>query len=104
MPTRDLDITQLRDNEITAVRRILESPKYELIPLKNVMEQLVPDDTWWTQHVIAKGNHIIIKVNDKVVVDYTDANNTHTKGHMALQQHDPGSVVHYKNLMVKPLK
>ena len=33
----------------------------------NVMETLIPDDTWWTQHIIANGNHIIIKVNDKVV-------------------------------------
>jgi methylenetetrahydrofolate reductase (NADPH) len=39
MPTRSLDIDQMNDQEIAAVRRILESPKYELIPLKNVMEQ-----------------------------------------------------------------
>lgn len=69
----------------------------------NVSEQLVPDDTWWTQHILANGNHMIIKVNDKVVVDYVDEKNTHTKGHLALQQHDPGSVVHYRKLMVKPL-
>ncbi len=70
----------------------------------NVREQLVPDDTWWTQHIAIKGNHIVIKVNDKVVVDYVDEKNTHKKGHLALQQHDPGSVVQYRNLMVKPLK
>ncbi len=69
----------------------------------DVKKQLVPDDTWWTQHVIANGNHIIIKVNEEVVVDFTDEKNTHAKGYVALQQHDPGSVVHYKNLMVKPL-
>lgn len=69
----------------------------------DVTKQLVPDDTWWTQHITVNGNHIIIKVNDKVVVDYVDEKNTHKKGYLALQQHDPGSVVHYKNLMVKPL-
>lgn len=69
----------------------------------DVKKQLVPDDTWWTQHVIANGNHIIIKVNNEVVVDFTDEKNTHTKGYVALQQHDQTSVVHYKNLMVKPL-
>ncbi len=68
----------------------------------DVREQLVPDDTWWNQHIIVRGNHIVIKVNDKVVVDYVDEKGTHKKGHLALQQHDPGSVVHYKNLMVKP--
>ena len=69
----------------------------------DVKEQLVKDDEWWTQHVIAKGNHIIIKVNGKTVVDFVDDKETYKKGYIALQQHDPGSVVHYKNLMVKPL-
>jgi hypothetical protein len=68
-----------------------------------VKEQLVPDDTWWTQHIIANGNHIIIKVNDKTVVDYVDQNNTYKKGHLVLQQHNKGSVVEYKDLMMKLL-
>ncbi len=66
-------------------------------------EQLVADDTWWTQHVVAIGNRIIIKINDKIVVDFVDEKNTYTVGHLALQQHDPGSVVHYRNVEVKPL-
>jgi hypothetical protein len=74
-----------------------------LYKFATVKEQLVPDDTWWTQHVIARGNHIVIKVNDKVVVDFMDEKSTYKKGHLALQQHDPGSVVHYRKLMVKPL-
>lgn len=68
-----------------------------------VLEQLVPDDTWWTQHIICKGNHIVIKVNGKTVVDYVDKENAFQKGHLAFQQHDPGSVVHYRNVMVKDL-
>jgi hypothetical protein len=70
----------------------------------NVKEQLVPDDTWWTQRIIANGNHIQIFVNEKKVVDYVDEKNTFTKGYVALQQHNKGSVVQYKNLMLKPLK
>ncbi len=66
-------------------------------------EQLIEDDTWWTQHVIAIGNRIIIKVNDKVVVDFVDEKNTWTEGHLAVQQHDPGSIVHYRNVEVRPL-
>jgi hypothetical protein len=73
---------------------------YYLVPVK---EQLVPDDTWWTQHIICKGNHIIIKVNGKTVVDYVDAKNTYTKGHLAFQQHDPMSEVFFRNVMVKDL-
>jgi hypothetical protein len=69
-----------------------------------VKEQLVEDDTWFTQHITVKGNHIVIRVNDKVTVDYVDKKKTYEKGQVALQQHDPGSVVHYRKLMVKPLK
>jgi hypothetical protein len=75
-----------------------------LYNLVKIYDQLVPDDTWWTQHIIVKGNHIIIKVNDKEVVNYTDEKKLHTKGYLALQQHDPGSVVQYRNLMMRPIK
>lgn len=66
-------------------------------------EQLIQDDTWWTQHVIAQGNHIIVKINGKTVVDTKDERNRYTKGHLALQQHNAGSVVQYRNLMMRPL-
>lgn len=69
----------------------------------NVLEQLVPPNTWWEQHIIADGNHIVIKVNGKTVVDYVDEKNTYTKGYLALQQHDPGSTVWYRNLMFRKL-
>jgi len=68
-----------------------------------VGEQLVQDDTWWTQHVIAIGNRIIIKVNDKIVTDFVDEKNTFKSGHLAFQQHDPGSKVEYRKVMVKRL-
>jgi hypothetical protein len=74
-----------------------------LYNFKNVMEQLVPADTWFTQDIIAQGNHIIIKVNDKVAVDYVDEKNTYTSGYFALQQHNKGSVVTYKELMYRKL-
>lgn len=69
----------------------------------NITEKLVPDDTWFTQHIICKGNHIVIKVNDMTVVDFVDDKNTYTKGRFAFQQHDPGSEVYYRKVMVKEL-
>jgi hypothetical protein len=68
-----------------------------------VREMLVPPDTWFTQEVIADGNHIIIKVNGKTTVDFVDKNNTYMKGHFALQQHDPGTVVHFRKIEYKEL-
>lgn len=72
-----------------------------LYNIKRNLQQLVPDDTWWTQHIVAIGNRIIIKVNDQIVVDCTD--DKYKSGYLALQQHDPGSVVQYRNVMVKRL-
>jgi hypothetical protein len=74
-----------------------------LYGIARVTEQLIQDDTWWTQHIIAQGNHIIIKVNGKTVVDTKDERNRYTKGYLALQQHNAGSVVQYRNLMMRPL-
>ncbi len=68
-----------------------------------VFQQLIPDDTWWEQHIIVEGNHIQIFVNDKKTVDFTDEKNTFTDGYLALQQHNAGSVVEFKNLMMRHL-
>src|SRR5262245_13995534 len=73
-----------------------------------IRKMLVPPDTWFTQEVIARGNHIIILVNNVKTVDYVDFDNTHTRGHFALQQHGPAkdgpeSVLHVKKIEVKEL-
>ena len=69
----------------------------------DVKEQLIGDDTWWRQHIIARGNHIIINVNDRVVVDHVDEKNSYRKGYLALQQHHQGSEVRYRNIMMRKL-
>ena len=45
----------------------------------------VPADTWFTQEVIVPGNHIVVKFNDKIVVDVVDPNDLFRRGHLALQ-------------------
>ena len=68
-----------------------------------VFDKLVEPDTWFTQEVIAEGNHIVIKVNGKTTVDFTDTKNRHTKGHFAIQQHDPGGVIMIRKAEVMEL-
>jgi hypothetical protein len=68
-----------------------------------ILESPTKDNEWWTQHIVAIGNRIIIKVNDKIVTDFVDEKNTFKSGHVAFQQHDPGSQVEYRNVMVKAL-
>jgi hypothetical protein len=61
-------------------------------------------DEWFTQEVIANGNHITILVNGKQTVDWKDPDNRYTKGHFALQGHDPGTVVKFRKIEVKEIK
>lgn len=69
--------------------------------------QLVEDDTWFTMHIIAISNHIVIKVNDRIVTDYVDEKNSHQSGFLALQHLDlpraPRAVVTFRNVVAKRL-
>ncbi|MDP6467693.1 MAG: DUF1080 domain-containing protein [Pirellulaceae bacterium] len=79
----------------------------------NVSDPPCKDNEYWTQHVIVQGKQIVIKINGKTVVDYTEPENVKTdakftgrrlsNGTFAFQAHDPKSVVHFKNVMVKRL-
>jgi hypothetical protein len=83
-----------------------------LYGVQDVKEQLVKDNEWYTYHIIVKGKHITIKINDKVAVDWdepadrkpgTDFTRILDKGTIALQAHDPNSTVRYKNIRIKRL-
>jgi hypothetical protein len=60
-------------------------------------------DEWFTQEVTADGNHIVIKVNGKTTVDFKDESNAYTKGHFAIQHHDPTCKVMVRKIEVKEL-
>ena len=84
-----------------------------LYDVVNVRESAAQDQKWWTQHIIVRGNHVIVKVDGKTVVDYTEPASqkpgtdfTHKldEGTFALQAHDPKSTVRYKNIRVKRLE
>jgi hypothetical protein len=72
-----------------------------------VLEAPAKDDEWWTQHIIVEGKHVTVKINDKTVVDYTQPDDKQqpalSSGTFALQAHDPGSTVYYRNIRVKRL-
>ena len=67
------------------------------------------DNKWWEQHIIVRGQNIVVKINGKTVLDYTEPKGVQggrkiSSGSFALQAHDPKSVIYYRNLRVKPLK
>lgn len=84
-----------------------------LYSFQDVRDVYVQDNVWFTEHIIVKGNKVTIKINDKVVVEYTEPENVWrpegakgkvlSRGTFALQGHDPNSKVYFKDIMVKPL-
>lgn len=77
----------------------------------NTVKNFVPpadDDTWFTQELIVKGRAMAVIVNGRVLFEFVEPDGvTGTRklsaGTFALQAHDPGSEVHYKNIRVKRL-
>ena len=84
-----------------------------LYNIVDVKENYAKDNEWYTEYVKVQGNRIIVKINDIVVVDYTEPEKPFREGDgiyrvlgtgtFALQGHDPGSIVFYKDIMVRPL-
>jgi hypothetical protein len=80
-----------------------------------VLEAPAQDNEWFKYEIIVQGNHAVVKINDKVTADYTEDPEALAKdrsiepgrrigeGTFALQAHDPGSTVLYRNIRVKRL-
>jgi hypothetical protein len=70
------------------------------------------DRKWWTQEIIVKDNQVTVKIDGKNFIQYTepagaqagkDFERKLSDGTFALQGHDPGSTIRYKNIRVKRL-
>jgi hypothetical protein len=84
---------------------------YDIVDVKDLW---VKDYEWFTEYIKVQGKRVIVKINNTVVVDYTEPEHplrdtaSHpfryiAHGTFALQGHDPGSVVYFKEIMVRPL-
>jgi hypothetical protein len=72
------------------------------------------DDEWFTQTIVVNGDTIVVKINDKQVVNWTQSpdwdggregpgRRITGPGTIALQAHDAKSAVLYRNIRIKPL-
>jgi hypothetical protein len=71
-------------------------------------ESPAKDNEWFRVNVRVQGRNVMVRINDKLVVDYDEPAGIpgprHVgKGYFALQQHDPTGVVRFRNIMFKPL-
>ena len=72
--------------------------------VQDVKETFVKDNEWYTEHIIVLGNKITVKVNDKVINEYTvPADGKLSRGTIAIQGHDPKSKIFYRDVMIKVL-
>ncbi len=66
-----------------------------------VTESLISPNEWFAMDVIARGNHFIIKVNDKLVVDHIDSHSAYLKGSLSLQTWNASTVVQFRKIEIK---
>lgn len=72
----------------------------------------VGDDEWYTQSIVVNGKNVLLSINGKLMVDYKEPPEVTaapaprrqiSNGTIALQGHDPKSIVYFKNIRIKPL-
>ena len=71
-------------------------------PTAEAKELITKDNEWFTMQVKMVGDKMEIWVNDKLMTEYTDSD--YTKGHFAIQGHNPGMTIEIKELAYKNLK
>jgi hypothetical protein len=81
--------------------------------IRNAWRAPVADDTWFNYRIRVVGKSIQTFVNDQLICEYTEASEVFrpkdkkgrvlSSGTFALQAHDPGSVVKFRNMKVRIL-
>lgn len=71
---------------------------------KNLDKSPVKDGEWYDYHIIVKDRTVTIKLNGKVVNEYTEKEDSKSRlngGHIAFQCHDPKSKIEFRSLRLK---
>ena len=81
--------------------------------VKDNSAEVAKDNRWFEEDIVARGETIVVKVDGKLVAEWTQpaewsgtknfAGRRIAPGTIALQRHDPGSTVYYKNIRIKVL-
>lgn len=82
-----------------------------LYSVQDLRESPVKDDEWFEYHIIVRGNKVTFNINGETVNEYTEQpegpqvpdrpKRKLSHGTIALQAHDPGSLVYYRNIRIK---
>ncbi|MGQ9505348.1 MAG: family 16 glycoside hydrolase [Thermogutta sp.] len=94
-----------------------ENPEFRrtggLFAIQDIFKAFLPDDEWFRMRILVVGKRIRVWVNEFPTVDYLEpeipprAKNRLgrrlSSGTIALQAHDPGSRIHFRNLRIRLL-
>jgi hypothetical protein len=58
---------------------------------------------WFTQEVIANGNHLVVKIDGEKEIDWIDQNSEYKQGHLALVKIGANTIVQFRTIEVKEL-
>ncbi len=87
---------------------IAEDDKPTITPIKNALTAAdIRKGDWNHVHIIAKGNNFKLYINGKLSSEFTEhlpQAKRLKSGMIQLQLHDPGMIVHFKDLQLKVLK
>jgi len=70
---------------------------------ETVRESPVPANAWFRLEVIAIGQHIVIKVNDKITCDFNDSRAAFLKGQLALRHDGVGTAISFRSIEIREL-
>lgn len=84
-----------------------------LVDVKDLDKSPVEDNEWFEFHLVVNGKKIIVNINGKPVMEYTEEDKPFRKkgreerllshGPIALQAHDPESTTYFRNIQIKKL-
>lgn len=73
---------------------------YSYLPARGVFSS---DGEWFTMTINAVGNRLVTWVNGRLAADWQDPESRYEDGILALQAHDPNSIICYRKVEIKNL-
>ena len=114
MSTRDAKLHLAKGYEVNLNNSVKEKQKTgSLYAVVGVNEPSIDDTQWTRVHLSVRDKRIVVRLNGKKVVDYTEPENVQRPpsrsgrliapegGALAIQAHDPGSVYYFKELQIR---
>lgn len=84
-----------------------------LYSFNDVRDVYVNDGDWYTEHIIVNGDQVTVKIDGKIVMEYDESEDKNRpadagerkidRGTIALQAHDPESIIYYRSVKIKIL-